>query len=160
MAVKRWAVALLGPTFLIWAVLSLVRPDAGHAESTSATGPGASMVGVWLTRGSRSQVEIAPCGDALCGSIVWLPPEADGSPSRARDVHNRDPELRERRLLGLQIMSGFRPTGANEWGEGEIYNPDDGRIYEPSLTLREDGKLELEACILFICQSEVWRRVE
>lgn len=155
MRVKRSGAALL-----CLALLSPILAGPGRAETAGATGPVVSMVGVWLTKGSRSQIEIAPCGADLCGSIVWLPPEADGGPSTARDDHNRDPKLRQRRLLGLEIMTGFRPSGANEWSDGEIYNPDDGRTYEPTFTLREDGSLKVEACVLFICQSEVWRRIE
>ena len=155
MAVKPTIVPLL-----CLAILGLALPGPSRAETASAIGPSASMAGIWLTRGSRSQIEIAPCGETLCGSIVWLPPESDGGPSTARDDKNRDPALRDRLLLSLEIMAGFRPAGANQWSEGEIYNPDDGRTYEPTFTLREDGQLEVEACILFICQSEVWQRVE
>ncbi|MGF1610460.1 MAG: DUF2147 domain-containing protein [Kiloniellales bacterium] len=155
MLVKRLAAALLGVT-----CLSPLLPDPIRAESAPATASNESMAGVWLTKDNRSQVEIAPCGDSLCGTIVWLRPKSDGTPSTTRDKRNSDPALRDRPLLGLQIMSGFRPDGPNEWSDGKIYNPDDGRTYEPTLSLRGDGTLKLEACILFICQSEVWQKVE
>ena len=50
---------------------------------------------------------VAPCGDELCGTIVWLsePTLPDGRVKK--DVSNPDPSLRDRTILGLTILRGL-----------------------------------------------------
>ena len=127
---------------------------------TLAEGPVSPLFGRWLTEDGKSQVEIAPCAHVVCGTVVWLeePLRDDGRP--IVDSNNDDPALRDRKVMGLRIMDGFRLNGPGQLEDGTIYNPEDGNTYEPTFTLQDDGSLELEACILFICQSQNWVRVE
>ena len=37
-----------------------------------ATATATDPVGFWSAGEGRSQIEIAPCGEMLCGKIVWL----------------------------------------------------------------------------------------
>ena len=53
-----------------------------------------------------------------------------------RDKNNPDPALRQRRLCGLTVLWGLRPTGPDRWGGGWFYNPDDGKTYNVSAELR------------------------
>lgn len=118
------------------------------------TGP----LGDWLTAGASAIVRVAPCGDKLCGRIVWLwePRRADGQPMR--DDRNTDPALRARPLIGLEMLAGFRPGAAGEWAGGRIYNPEDGSTYSATLTVRDTSTLDVRGCVLFICRSQIWRR--
>lgn len=119
-----------------------------------------AVVGLWLTKDGESRVKLERCGEVICGTIVWLKKAQNDDGSPIVDSNNDDKALRTRPIVGLQIMSGFRATEPRVWGDGEIYNPEDGRTYEPTLTLLNDEQLELEACILFFCQSQVWQRLE
>ncbi len=49
---------------------------------TAAGAQSATPVGVWLHANKRIQVAIAPCGDRMCGKIVWFkwPNDAQGVP--------------------------------------------------------------------------------
>ena len=44
--------------------------------------------------------------------------------------------------------------------EGRIYNPENGRTYRASLKLRSPDILEVKGCLLIVCDTQVWRRVE
>ncbi len=44
--------------------------------------------------------------------------------------------------------------------EGRIYNPENGRTYRASLKLRSPDLLEVKGCLLIVCDTQVWRRVE
>lgn len=104
--------------------------------------------GVWQDTNQRTRVEIAPCGDRLCGTIVWFqwPNNAQGLP--LVDRKNPDPALRGRPLLGLQILYGLRSADGRTWKDGRIYNPDDGVNYRATMTLDDDGALRVRAYVL------------
>jgi hypothetical protein len=54
----------------------------------------------------------------------------------------------------------MRADGPMRWKGGRIYNPEDGRHYEASLTLKSANNLLVEGCVMFFCQSQVWRRAD
>ena len=61
----------------VWLILLLAVP-----------GPAASSIeGQWLTDEGKARIRIEPCGDNLCGVVVWLgqPNGADGLPRRDVD---------------------------------------------------------------------------
>jgi uncharacterized protein (DUF2147 family) len=110
------------------------------------------VAGTWLTEGGRSQVRIAPCGSARCGTIIWTVAEA-------KDVHNPDPARRAKSLVGLQMIRNAR-AGAEGW-TGALYNPLDGRTYTGRMRIIAAGQLELSGCVLagLICRSQTWTRL-
>ena len=119
-------------------------------------------VGVWLHANKRIQVEIAPCGDRLCGKMVWFrwPNDARGLP--LVDLKNSNPSLRARPLLGLTILRGLRRTGERTWEDGTIYNPDDGVEYNSVMTIQSDGRLRVRAYVLvpLLGKTLLWSRVQ
>lgn len=130
----------------------------------SATSLGAQSltpVGVWLHANERIQVEIAPCGDRLCGRIVWFrwPNDDQGLP--LVDLKNPNPALRTRPLLGLAILYDLRRTGERTWEDGKIYNPDDGADYHARMSIRDDGTLRVRAYLLLplFGETQIWTRV-
>lgn len=119
-------------------------------------------VGVWLHENKRIRVAIAPCGDSLCGRIVWFrwPNDAQGLP--LVDLKNTDPALRNRPLLGLTVLRGLRRNGNGpEWAGGKIYNPEDGVDYRALMSIQEDGALRVRAYALFtpLSKTMIWTRV-
>jgi Delta7-sterol 5-desaturase len=116
-------------------------------------------VGEWATQGNAAHVRIERCPTApelLCGLVTWLwePTDAEGEP--IRDRHNPDPRLRAQTVIGLSLLEDFRGDAM----EGRIYNPENGRTYRASLKLRSPDILEVKGCVLIVCDTQVWRRVE
>ena len=118
-------------------------------------------IGVWLHDNKRIQVEIAPCGERLCGKLVWFrwPNDAAGLP--LADVKNADPALRTRPLLGLTILRDLRRTGERTWEEGRIYNPDDGADYRALMTILADGSLRVRGYVIapMFGKNFTWTRI-
>lgn len=118
-------------------------------------------VGVWLDSSERIQVEIAPCGDRLCGTLIWFrwPHDVVGAP--LVDRKNTDPALRTRPLLGLTILEGLRKADERTWTEGRIYNPNDGVNYRARMSMRADGALKVRAYVLLplLGKTYIWTRV-
>jgi uncharacterized protein (DUF2147 family) len=93
-------------------------------------------------------VWIEDCDGLLCGRIFWLKkPLAGGAPKR--DQHNPDAALRDRPLCGLAILSGFRPDKPRTWNSGQVYNPNDGRTYDSTISLKDDGSLNVRGFVGF-----------
>jgi uncharacterized protein (DUF2147 family) len=131
----------------VLAVLLLAPLPAAAAEP--------SVEGRWLTDDGKGVVQIAPCGQRLCGRIVRV---LDTGPNVPRtDVNNPDPGRRGRPLVGLQVLSGFR-GGPVRWDGGQAYDPKSGSSYKSSLRLNADGSLRVTGCVLFVCRSKRWTR--
>jgi uncharacterized protein (DUF2147 family) len=72
-------------------------------------------------------------------------------------------ELHNRPMLGLRILWGMKRHDKLHYEDGQVLDPDDGKIYHCSIRLSEDGKtLQVTGFINFswIGQSEIWRRSE
>ena len=102
-----------------------------------------SPFGVWRTEDDDGLVEIVPCGEALCGDIVWML-----DPPSPLDRENPDPAMRTRPLCGLRILWGFVPDGDGAWAGGRVYDPKSGRTYRGSARLEADGRLLLRGYII------------
>jgi uncharacterized protein (DUF2147 family) len=114
-----------------------------------------SVAGLWRTDDGKAVVRIAACGQRMCGTIARV---LDTSPNvPTTDVNNPDPQLRNRPLVGLQILWGFT-SGSTEWEDGQAYDPKSGNSYDSSLRLNADGSLRVTGCVLFVCRSRRWTR--
>lgn len=120
----------------------------------------ADPTGVWLTPAGNSHIEIRPCGEKLCGKLVWFtePRNADGT--LKLDEKNKNVALRNRPLLGLQMMSSFINAGDGKWTKGRIYNPEDGQTYRSKLEVKDQDTLSVSGCVLFFCKDQIWTRVK
>jgi uncharacterized protein (DUF2147 family) len=116
-----------------------------------------SAVGRWRTQTRNGIVEVERCGASICGKLVT----SDGlreDPNRL-DSNNKNPSLRGRRLMGLQILGGFT-RGDGEWSGGTIYNGEDGGTYNATVTPLDADHLKVKGCIIWpLCKSQTWTRV-
>lgn len=123
----------------------------------------ATPVGLWYAEGGAAQVEISACGDALCGRIVWLRSPFDETGCDLRDRSNGNISLRDRPLLGLEVLQGLKPSDAEGkmWTDGAIYDPSSGKTYTCSLKLEGDDRLHLRGYvgIPLLGRTTTWIRV-
>jgi uncharacterized protein (DUF2147 family) len=107
----------------------------------------ASPVGLWLAK-DGGKVRISPCGRNLCGYLVQ-----PGAGAEATDKNNADPAKRNRPLAGIEILISMRRNGLNKW-TGQVYNDDDGKLYEGHLIENDASNIRIEGCWLGICGGE------
>jgi uncharacterized protein (DUF2147 family) len=123
----------------------------------------ADPVGRWYAEGGAAIVEIAPCGEALCGRVVWLRSPLDEEGCELRDKNNSDPALRNRQLIGLQILGGLVASDEEpgSWRGGTIYDPVSGNTYRCRLELDGDDRLHLRGYlgIPLVGRTTTWTRV-
>ncbi|KHK90310.1 DUF2147 domain-containing protein [Novosphingobium malaysiense] len=113
------------------------------------------VLGRWLTDDGAGVVKIESCGRTLCGKLVSVrDPKAPD-----RDINNPDPDKRQRPLVGISILTGL-VRDDDGWGDGRVYDPKAGRSYRASISLAEDGRLDVTGCVLFLCRTKHWTRLE
>lgn len=95
------------------------------------------VIGKWKLEDGTAIVEVYKSGDVYNGKIVWLsdPTEKDGTP--AKDTNNPDPKLRNREILGLNMLHGLKKDGSKYAG-GKIYDPGNGKTYNCSMQVSGD----------------------
>lgn len=139
-----------------------------QTTGTAIAQSGALIEGVWLTD-AQSEMTIAACAEGYCGYIskIVVPDEIaakygeelDAIGDNFTDLNNKDPQLRDRPIQGLQILT--LRGGNNPWYfDGEIYNPQDGNVYSGSVEVLGPDSLRLKGCVVYVlCQEQMWTRV-
>lgn len=140
----------------------------GGSVSVRAQAP---IEGVWRTA-LKSEVTITACPDGFCGHLshIVVPEgmlsgaEAEAAaamdPAEFFDYRNKDPNLRDRPMLGLQILTLWQGREPYLY-DGEIYNPEDGNSYSGYVEMVGPDTARLNGCVLFhvVCRGEEWTRV-
>lgn len=107
-----------------------------------------AVAGKWWTPGFNAHVHMEACGDAVCGRIVWLWDET------AKAITDKGP------LIGTLVVDRMRAAEPGRWTGGRLFNPEDGRDYKGALHLQAPNRLVVDGCVLFVCQTQVWRESE
>ena len=120
---------------------------AALAGGVAAQTPAADVAGVWIDHTGQGAVEITPCGNRLCGRVVWL----------------KNPEHKSRtgkRICGTQILGALRREGARAWGDGWIYNPEDEERFSAALELAGANTLKVTGYlgIRLLGETFTWKR--
>ena len=123
-----------------------------------------SPEGIWYTKGQESIIRVHACQeqpDAFCGNIVWMrePKDENGAPKV--DKYNRDASKRNQPMLGAEILLPMTPE-KDHW-VGHAYNPQDGKTYDITFTVKTDHQendiADLRGCVLgFLCKTEQFAR--
>ena len=132
----------------------------------------AEPAGTWLVEAQDAIVRIGDCAQpaarpdqapspsgGLCGTVVWLKEPVDPATGQPRvDSLNVDPAKKGQSVLGMQgVFDMRRSETPGEW-KGRVYNIDDGKIYDGSITMKSDDELYIQGCLMVFCQGEKWIR--
>ena len=143
------------------ATATVVGGEFGNAQRSDPATP----LGRWRTVDDRT---------GKINSVVIIREEDDKLYGRIERLINPDPkdpdprclqcsgDLKGQRLLGLRILWGLSKDG-DQWTGGEILDPDNGKIYRCSLTVKDGGrKLRVRGFIGFslLGRTQYWLRDE
>ena len=105
-------------------------------------------VGTWQTQvddDRYAHVKMAPCGGAICGTIVktFLKGEDYKSPN-----------------LGKQLVRSMTPKGNGAY-EGKVWRPSNGKIYIGKMKV-SGNSLKLSGCVAggLLCSKQTWKRLK
>jgi uncharacterized protein (DUF2147 family) len=117
----------------------------------SMAGRSQDVLGKWLTEAGDAQVEIYQAGNKLNGKIIWLQQGPE-----TKDRHNPDAKLKDRKLLGVNILSSLSKS-KDKWEGGKIYNPKNGKSYKCSIWLDGD-QLKVRGYLGMFYETQTWKR--
>jgi uncharacterized protein (DUF2147 family) len=118
-------------------------------------------VGLWRTIDDhtgqeKSLVRISESGGVLSGKVEKLLQPSKPNPMCDKCTDER----RGKPILGLSIIEGMRPHG-EVWEDGNILDPDNGKIYTLRLKPLDGGKtLQVRGYIGPFFRTQTWSRVE
>lgn len=107
--------------------------------------------GLWKTlpddNGKYGFVQIAPCGDKLCGTLV-----------KAFDQSGAETPSDN---IGKRIVWDMVAAGDGSYGGGKVWAPDRDKTYNSKMSLSGDS-LAVSGCVLggLICRASAWVRVK
>ena len=114
--------------------------------AVQAGSPGA-VEGRWINPGKTVVIDIAPCAEALCGTVVWATAQAQ------QDARKGTPNL-----IGTQLLTGLQAKG--ELWQGKLFVPDQRLHATAKIAAEGVGQLKVSGCEIGICKSQVWSRLE
>lgn len=104
------------------------------------------ILGKWKSNDNNLIVEVYKMGKEFRGKIVWFSDNDDKSqPMLVRlDSKNPDIHLRNRKLIGLEVMKGlYFNEKYNEWQNGLIYDASKGKNWNAKAWLTQEGILNV-----------------
>jgi uncharacterized protein (DUF2147 family) len=119
----------------------------------SLTTQAQNILGKWKTEAGNANVEIYQQGGKVNGKIIWLEKGPD-----TKDSHNPDAKLRERKLMGVNILSDLTKKG-DKWEGGKIYDPKSGKTYKCSIWM-DGNKLKVRGHLGIFHDTQTWKRVK
>ena len=123
---RRPATVLSVAAFLLAACSS-----GQHSRAQTSYG---DPTGAWLTEDGVAVVEIARCGDSLCGHLVSFPPLPNDPAANAE-------------LCNLQILGGFKQGGDGRWVEGWITAIEEEEVYQAWVGAASVNRLKVRAYV-------------
>jgi uncharacterized protein (DUF2147 family) len=139
----------------------------GVLWATAAVAGDATPAGLWRTIDDasgkdRSLVRITETNGVYEGRVEQILTTLPGDdPNHLCRVCTG--ERKDQPIVGMKILWGLEKTGAHEWGDGEILDPKNGKIYRALARLEDDGrKMEVRGFIGFalLGRSQTWIRQE
>lgn len=115
--------------------------------------------GLWSAQDGAT-VRVSSCGNALCATMASAKSQTDPETGMPwTDKHNRDPSMRSRPLVGVEVLSSMVPDGPGRWS-GSLYNTDDGQTYPGHLIEIDHRTIRIEGCVIGICGGRNMRRIQ
>ena len=120
--------------------------------ATAASARPTDPLGTWRTASGNLEVQIAPCGPALCGTAV----KVLANKSMAAGQAQKTPPAK----VGLKVLSDLKPARPGVW-RGRLFNRENGKTYNCLVEPTPDGALKIRGYVglPLIGKDQVWRRV-
>jgi uncharacterized protein (DUF2147 family) len=142
------------------AIAMTVLASTVSAPALAAKYPAESILGEWSTQVEENRpparVKFVRAEDGTyTGILSW-----SSEPTR-KDVHNKDPKLRDRSVVGIVLIWHLRYDDG-EYVGGYVYNPEDGGTYRMKAEVASPQSLMIRGYlgISLFGQTKTWSRVQ
>ena len=106
--------------------------------------------GTWRNKKDSVHIAIRPCGDAICGRVVWASDKAKADARGGTDT-----------LVGTEMLRDFHARGNGRW-RGKVFVPDIGQTFYGTISVIGPDRLKARGCLFagILCKSRIWLRVD
>lgn len=125
---------------------------------SSFTNPQDEILGTWIPEEGNSKVEIYKKDGRYFGKVAWLAQTTDKKGRELRDRNNPDKTLRERPILGIDMLQNLEYQDG-KW-VGKLYAPKKGKTLDASVKLVGNDELELTISVYSFSKTQTWKRAE
>jgi uncharacterized protein (DUF2147 family) len=100
------------------------------------------IVGIWYNEERTSKLHIYQEANKFFAKIVWLKEPNDPATGKPKtDYLNPDPKLQKTLRLGLVVLKNLIFDGEDEWKDGTIYDPNNGKTYNSHIHFGDSPNL-------------------
>lgn len=112
--------------------------------------PQVSLLGEWRNTHNTVHLRVAPCGQALCGTVTWA---SDEMRALARKNSGKD-------MPGRQLLSDLKLGKDGNW-RGKVFIPAINSSASATVTAVSEVKLRIQGCTLLgaLCKTQHWHRI-
>ena len=110
------------------------------------------ILGKWESVEKNLTVQVYKQDDVFKAKIIWFHDAADTiTPVEERlDTENPDKSLRNRKIIGLDVLSGLvYNTKENKWENGKIYDSSSGKTWNAVIWLSNADTLNVRGYYIF-----------
>jgi uncharacterized protein (DUF2147 family) len=120
-----------------------------------------ALLGKWVNKDGEANIQIYKKGANYFGKLVWLKKPNNETGKAKVDLNNPESSLKNRPILGLEILKNFSYTDGT-WEGGSIYDPKSGKTYSCVMTLKSNDQLNIRGYLgfSFIGRTDTWSRVK
>lgn len=121
----------------------------GAAIPAQAAGADHSF-GTWRNSQNSVHVRVEPCGQRMCGVVVWANEKARADAARGGTPN----------LVGATLFKDFRLQKPGLW-RGKVFVPDIGKTFSGTIELVDATHLKGIGCLVgrIGCKSQSWTRI-
>jgi uncharacterized protein (DUF2147 family) len=131
------------PPVVAPAPIPVPTPPIAEVAQQTEDEPADTPIGDWQTEGNKGTVRIERCGEAMCGYVLALTPNAKGD------------------TVLINMKPSTNIVKSDTVWSGNIYSRSSGDIYHATMTLKGTNTLRVQACALgrFFCSGNDWTRI-
>ena len=100
------------------------------------------ILGKWESDKHDVIIDISKLNNQYFGKVVWFYCEPNGlKMPEFTDTNNPNQNLRNRKWLGMEVLTNLVYKGDNKYDNGEIYDANSGHTYSSAITLTTKNTL-------------------
>lgn len=124
-----------------------------YAQSIQAD----DIVGIWLLEDKSGEIEIYEKKGLFFGKLIKVYQNQEIS----SDINNPDKSKRNRKIIGLVVLTNLEHKGKGNWGKGKIYDPDSGKTYSCNIKMQNKNIMEVTGYVGLSVFGETveWMRI-
>ena len=131
-------------------------------SNTKNENPCERICGKWETVENNLIIQVYMQDNNFKAKIVWFKDTGGLKMDCCKDIHNPNPDLQNRRILGMNVLSDLKyHSGTRSWEDGMIYDAQHGRDWNAAVYLDETGLMKVKGFwhFKFIGKTLTFKRV-